>query len=233
MTDKTKIKTTIQALLAKANGTDNEHEAAAFLAKAMELLSQHQLDISELVDAGDPILEHVGLTAKENGHAWRWNLYGAVATFYGCRPVFSYGNPTVVGRKVVYEKTVSAVGRESSIMTTDLMYPWIVQQVRAQAKAIAPLTGMSEAGQAKRVAAALILRIHRLIRENQKTAPETAVGRNSLVIKREVDARFEDLYPDLKKGRAVKLVTDTHSRQAAERIGLNRQAGGAKQRQLA
>ena len=227
-----KVKTRIQALIAKANSSEHPEEADAFLAKAMELLAKHQLDINDMVDAGDPILEKVGLSAKESGHAWRWNLYSAVARFYGCRTVFSYSNPEVRKGKVVYDKIVTAVGRESAVMTTDLMYPWIVQQVREQAKRLAPQTGMSEQGQAKRVAAALIRRIYRLVAENEAQAPTTPSAHNALAIKNEVEAEFESRYPNLKKGRAMKLVTDSASRAAAERIGLNRQTSGKTQLKL-
>ena len=80
-----KIKTRIMALLAKAKGTDNEHEAAAFLGKAMDMMQQYQLDVADMVDADDPILRHVGMTAASSGHAWRWRLYSAVARLYGCK----------------------------------------------------------------------------------------------------------------------------------------------------
>lgn len=220
-----KIKTRIMALLAKARGTDNEHEAEAFLAKAMDMMQQYQLDIADMVDAHDPILQHFGYEAAETGHAWRWNLYGAVALLYGCKTVHSFINPTWNGKRHVYTKRAELVGRESAIITVELMYPWIVEQVRKAAKELAKTSGMSEQGQAKRVAAALILRIHRLVKQNKAEAPATAAGRNALVILDQVEAKFDELYPNLKKARSTKLVTDSASRRAAEGIGLHRQTG--------
>lgn len=67
-----RIKKIISSLLAKARSTDNEHEAEAFLAKAMEMMQQYQLDISNMVDEGDPILNHTGVKGAASGHAWRW-----------------------------------------------------------------------------------------------------------------------------------------------------------------
>lgn len=231
MTATPKIKQRIQQLLAKAKGTDNEHEADAFLAKAMELLQQHQLDIADLVDAGDPILHHVGLSQASSGHAWRWRLYSVVAQLYGCQSIHAqvgYRQVKVKGRIKLtawYEQRL--VGRESSIITTDLMYPWIVQQVRAKARAIAGVTGMSEQGQAKRVAAALIIRIHRLIEAQQTTAPTTAAGRNALIILNQAVAKFNELYPQAQTiNRSVKF--DDLSREAAEGIGLHRQTTGER-----
>lgn len=245
MSDTTnKIKARIQALLAKANGTDNEHEAEAFMAKAMELLAEHQLDLADLVDADDPIIHHPGLKQAESGHAWRWKLYSAVAQFYGCKSIhvdigYMKNEDGSFMRnkkgKLIEGYEQRLVGRESAIITTDLMYPWIVQQVRAKAKDIAKITGMSEQGQAKRVAAALISRIHRLIREARAQEPSTPAQKNALVILNQVVARYEELYPPegTTTMRSNRSVSDGLSRKAAESIGLYRQTGNKEQLRLA
>lgn len=217
-----KIKQRIQALLAKARGTDIAAEAETFLAKAMELLEQYQLNIADLVDEGDPILEHVGLSGARSSHAWRWRLYDAVAQLYGCKAVTMRG-----ARR--YETRV--VGRESAIITTDLMYPWIVEQVRSKAKAIAPLTGMSVDGQAKRVAAALLIRIHQLIEAAREKDPSTAAGRNALLVLNQTEAKFNELYPNVEM-KMSKIVSDALSKQAADSIGLHRQTTGQSAPQL-
>lgn len=225
-----KIKARIMALLAKANGTDNEHEAEAFLAKAMELMQQYQLDVSDMVDADDPILHHTGLSQAKSGHAWRWKLYSAVAQLYGCKSIHvdvGYRKTTKGKMTPWYEQRL--VGRESAIITTDLMYPWIVDQVRKAAKDIAKITGMSEQGQAKRVAAALITRIHKLIRDQKQREPTTAAGRNALVVLNQVVAKYDELYPTAEKMKSRPSVTDGLARKAAEGIGLHRQTGHAKQ----
>lgn len=222
-----KIKQRIMALLAKAKGTDNEHEAEAFLAKAMEMMQQYQLDVSDMVDADDPILHHTGLSQAESGHAWRWKLYSAVAQLYGCKSIHvdvGY-RPGAKGKMTPwYEQRL--VGRESAIITTDLMYPWIVEQVRKAAKDIAKVTGMSEQGQAKRVAAALISRIHKIIRDQQATEPTTAAGRNALVVLNQVVAKYDELYPNAETMKSRGSVTDGLARKAAEGIGLHRQTSG-------
>lgn len=234
MTDTTlnKIKTRIQALLAKANGTNNEHEAELFLAKAMELLQEHQLNIADLVDAGDPILKHVGLSQATSGHAWRWKIYSAVARLYGCKSIHVDKAVPGKGGKMVpgYEQVL--VGRESAIITTDLMYPWIVQQIKTKAKEIAAVTGMSEQGQAKRVAAALYSRINRLIEEREGKQPETAAGRNALVVMDAVNAAYEGYFPDTSIVKAKPGTSDALSRAAANSIGLHRQTTTAKPLQL-
>ena len=237
-----KIKATITALLAKAKGTDNEHEAEAFLAKAMSMMEQYQLDVMDMVGEEDPILKHVGLSRAQSGHAWRWRLYSKVAQLYGCKSIhiecyLKNEDGTYQldkhGRYIPgYEQTL--VGRESAIITTDLMYPWIVEQVRAGAKRIVAedkangVKPMSEQGQAKRVAAALITRIQRMLNERKDSTPTTAAGRNALVVMDQVNAAYELHFPDT-QSLSIKSKTDDRSRLAAEGIGLHRQTtGGAK-----
>lgn len=115
------------------------------------------------------------------------------------------------------------VGRESAIITTDLMYPWIVQQVRDKAREICKITGMSEQGQAKRVAAALIARIWELVRAQKDSKPQTAAGRNALVVLDQVNAKFAEFYPSTELMKSRGATSDSLSRSAAQSIGLHRQ----------
>lgn len=228
-----KIKQRIQQLLAKAKGTDNEHEAEAFLGKAMDMMREFQLDIADLVDADDPILKHIGLKQASSGHAWRWKLYSKVAQLYGCKSIHVEKQVEGKGGRMVpgYEQTL--VGRESAIITTDLMYPWIVQQVKAKAREIAAKTGMSEQGQAKRVAAALIARIARMLADQEAAPVTTAAGRNALVVMDAVTAEYDKHFPntDIVRSRGAK--TDNLSRDAANSIGLHRQTSGRDTLRLA
>jgi hypothetical protein len=232
-----RIKSIIQSLLAKARGTDNEHEAEAFLSKAMDMMRQYQLDVSDMVDESDPILNHVGLKGAKSGHAWRWKLYRAVGVLYGCEGIYvevgyamdADGNFIRKNGKLTEMFEYRLVGRESAIITTDLMYPWIVSQVREHAKRLAPQTGMSEQGQAKRVAAALITRIWSLISAQKKTAPSTPSGKNALVVLEQVKAAFAEHYPSTELMKRGSSTTDSLSREAANSIGLHRQTGTEKQ----
>lgn len=230
-----KIKVRIQQLLAKAKGTDNEHEAEAFLGKAMDMMREFQLDIADLVDADDPILKHIGLKQASSGHAWRWKLYSKVAQLYGCKSIHVEKQVEGKGGRMVpgYEQTL--VGRESAIITTDLMYPWIVSQVKTKAREIAAKTGMSEQGQAKRVAAALIARISRMLaeQETRDANPTTLAGRNALVVMDAVTAAYEQHFPNTDIVRTRGAKTDNLSRDAANSIGLHRQTSGRDTLRLA
>lgn len=225
-----KIKSKIQALLAKAAGTNNEHEAEAFMAKAMQMLQDHQLDLADLGDASDPIIEKVGVSGASSGHAWKWKLMYHLSRYYGCQSIHCQRWEIVKGKYVLhYDQKV--IGPESAVVTLELMYPWIVQQVNAAAKDIAAVTGMSVQGQAKRVAAALLARIARLNAES-KPSTDNKVAAHALVLLDQVDAKFRELYPDTVTKRSGRSVSDRRSREAANGIGLSRQMGGASQLRL-
>lgn len=245
-----KIKTRIQALLAKARSTEHEAEAELFMGKAMELLEQYQLDIGDLTDANDPIQNHMGLHAAASGHAWRWKLYRAVGALYGSKGIYVQCSLKDDKGEYVRDKhgrlidayEFRLIGRESAIITTNLMYPWIVSQVRDAAKAICKqhvadgYKPMSEQGQAKRVAAALIARIWSLVAQNKASTESVGTEvarRNQLMTVDAVEAAFAQHYPstELMKGSNLSR-TDAASRNAANAIGLHRQTGGAAQMRL-
>lgn len=86
--DNTDIIRKIRALLSKASGTENEHEAAAFAGKAHAMLSQYNISTEELLrstatDAG----ESVGKSIHPNKYVggWRNDLMNATAKYYFCK----------------------------------------------------------------------------------------------------------------------------------------------------
>lgn len=240
MTDKSKITRIIQALIAKAKSTNSEEEAEAFMAKAMELLKKHQIDMGSLIDGDDPVVHDTGLEMAAGSHKWNRELFRVLGLLYGCESCYCEIAWDWIGsgRNRRYGATrirQELVGRESAIVTTKLMYPWVAGQVRARAKEIARITGMSEQGQAKRVAAALISRIWRLIHE-QRRANQASVARtaehNALVPVDRIKEVSLKAWGETTTKTARSTVSDSLSRAAADGIGLHRQAGGAGQLRL-
>lgn len=234
MTDTTRIEGIIRALIAKAKGTDNEAEAAAFMAKAHELLEKHQLDLGSTLNADDPVEAFNGLDQAASSHKWNRELYRALGALYGCKSIrHEYWATNADGRikwkdgkpEARYQQRL--VGRASAIMTTQIMYPWVCEQVRLSAKEIAKRTGMSEQGQAKRVGAALVSRIWTMVLEAKQAeqGPRNEAVKNALATVDLVAAEYARLYPETQKAVSRSSVSDSMSREAAGKIGLHQQAG--------
>ncbi len=215
-----KIKTRIAALLAKAKGTDNEHEAAAFIAKAEEMLEAYQIDLSELGDASDKVRHHTGLDGTKWVASWHRHLYRALAQYYGCK---------TVKNQVVGGWRQEVVGRESAIVTTDLMFVFIKGECNRLGRQLHAEGGApTDANGARLVGNALVTRIFTLIAERKRRdeqAPTTKAAQNSLIVLDQVVALYEQLFPETTthKGRATS--TSATARELAATIGLNRQAG--------
>lgn len=72
----------IRKLQAKALGTDNEAEAAAFAAKVQNLLAQHNLDLSDIEQMEEVFGEED--FGEKYIDPWRRRLAAAVARYYMC-----------------------------------------------------------------------------------------------------------------------------------------------------
>lgn len=218
-----KIKSKIAALLAKAKGTDNEHEAEAFLAKAMELLEEHQLSMADLEDADDPVKRHSGLDGTKWVASWHRDLYRALGTLYGCYSV-------KVNLHNGYRQEL--VGRESAIVTTDLMFDWIKKECNRLGRELYAKGGAPNATNGARlVGNALVRRIWSLV--PKEDAPRTeAATKNALVTKSRVLQVVDEVYGKLDQGRRTRTATTASARELANSIGLHRQAGGSSALQL-
>lgn len=216
------IQDRVKKLLNHAKGTDNPQEAEAFLAKAMALMEEYQISTLDLLEEADKVTQKLCLEAAKTSHAWHRHLWVCLGRYYGCDNV-SYRTRTHV-------KTY-LVGRESAIVTTEAMYPFIRKQITAQGRALSKVNGMSVGGATKRVAAALCQRLDKL---SVKDTPEpaTPAGKNALVTMDAVAAFMKEQHAGLKiKERRDK--TDYLARLAAEEISLARQAEGAELRGIA
>lgn len=232
-----KIAARIKALLAKAQSTEHEAEAAAFMAKAQQLLDQYQIDVNSLQDGDDPVRVNLdGLERTEKDPSWQKNLYIALGALYGCHSVINW--------KIVRGKpgfVIELTGRDSSIITTELMYPWVKERCYAAGRNLAkeyadvsdPLTA---AQYTRRVANALTARIYRLVDlQNKGDIPRTeAAQKNALITQDRVLQVFNDHYAndELTDCRASSVKSSRAAEDAAEKIGLHRQATGQSTLQI-
>lgn len=220
MTDnKKKITETIKALLAKAAGTDNEHEAAIFAAKAHELMEKYQVSVGDVLK-DDPVDMTNAYQATSSAPSYKKFLWRSLAHYYGCETMLKWITSTK------YE--VHLVGRESSRVTTELMFPFIMEQVRKEGRKIAQARGMKPEAAIRDVANALVIRIDQLVAEQKRKAPQPATvsGKNALIVTDTIKALMKKLYPNSKMSNSRSLGTNGDAKKAAAGISLNQQMGG-------
>lgn len=214
------IKSKIAALLAKAEGTDNEFEAATFMAKVNELLEKHQIEMHEVRAAQgdqDPMGKQRGETNIYASMLWARDLCGALARYYGCKMVYRrYGN----------HFEYDLVGRESARITHELMLPFIITQVRLQARrlCVGKANAASRSVMEREVGQALMVRVDRLAR--QAEAHRVELTGKGLIPVSDLDAAFAEFFPKVKKAKAKTVRFGNDAWDAAHKVSLNHQATG-------
>lgn len=236
MTDQSKIIARIKALIAKAESTEHAHEAEAFMAKANQLLQEHQIDLGSLIDSDDPVIVNAdGFEQTDSSPSWYKDLYVALGGLYGCKAVKSGKLINTPTGKMRWGYAIELTGRESAIVTTQLMFPWVKAQCFAKGRDLArEFPGETPAWHARRVGNALVHRIWALVRVEQRRNETTqdAISRNALVTIDQVEQVYNDHYGELGEARSVRTNTNGAAREAANSIGLHRQAGQSDQLRL-
>lgn len=211
----------IKALLAKAASTEFEHEAALFADKARQLMEQYQIDVTDL-EHDDPVDISKPYSATTSAPSYKKHLWTSLAKYYGCRTVLNWTSHDTY--------TVDVIGRESARVTLELMYPFVMEQVRKAGKQIYEekkhLGDLTVERCIRKVANALILRIQAEIVDREPPKPTTQGGKNALVTLDAVNALIERTYKDLSKGSKRSIGTDGAARAAASGISLARQTTG-------
>lgn len=224
------IKDKIAALLAKAEGTDNKFEADTFMAKVNELLEKHQIEMHEIrkrmgntADA-DPIGKEKGKANIYASMLWAREVAGALARYYGCRYVYWKR-----GNHFTYE----IVGRQSARTTFELMLPFVITQVRLQARTLDGIGGNQKSRSIleRQVGQALEIRIHKMTREAE--AHRVVLTGKGLVPFDNLDILMGDFYPNIKEAKQRKpIYLDRDAVAAAAKISLNVQTGHVKAKQI-
>lgn len=221
------IKRKIAAMLAKAQSTDSEAEAMAFMAKASAWMEEYQLEEWQLTGGKEDV---IGFTSIYHGTpaepTWLYHVASALARFYGCRMIRKYVGVTKTGKDNRLAFQLHAYGPESARITLELMYPFVVKQVKELGRKHW-LMGYSRSEQAGcvRVGNALLMRIQKLILDNEAKAPSNPISRDrALVVVDQVNRLVEQHYPVLNKGRASKILSGGSAAQKlAAGIAIHRQ----------
>lgn len=219
-----KMKAKIQAIIAKAQSTTHEGEAETLMAKAIELMERHQIDAHDLGE-DDPQGKLNGWQGTPSSPSWQRKLMSALARYYGARSIM---------QKRGKEMTLVIVGPESARVTVEVMYPFIVKQVRALGRELAKAEGTNAEATIRRVANALTIRVIELTLEQRSRPAHTKAGRNALtIVGTDTDAYFAQQFPHAVAGRRSSISTGNDStRDAANKVSLNKQTNGSTVKRL-
>lgn len=212
-----KIKDKLRALLAKAEGTDNEFEAETFMAKVNELLEKHQIEMHELKVDDDPMGITRGDQKLSKSQSWTKGLVIWIARLYGADVVY-----WTSGNAIRYE----IVGRESVRVTTELMLPFVLTQVRREGRKLAKKYGESDAVHMREVAYALTIRLQRMCVAARKHRDEM-IGKGLIPVS-DIDALKAEKYPQLKTKDHKVGNYGLDAAKSAQSINVQVQATGRK-----
>jgi len=212
-----KIIKKINNLLAKAEGTDNEHESELFMAKVHELLEAHQLELSDLgtLDTEDPVIHDKEGVKVSKVYSWSKTLMTAISRYYGCRIVWQ------THRSFIH---YDVFGRESAVATFHAMQPYIFRAVKRKSRELVneeKVTTIAKGNTA--VANAMAARLNRLTRDKPQSLEN---GYNALVPVNQIDELMDKIYPDANSKMLKGNKTNLAARMAANSISLNAQASG-------
>jgi hypothetical protein len=210
-----KIKKKIAALLAKAQGTNNAHEALAFTEKAHDMLREHQLEIGDLAEK-DPLNITTIWRGPKTHKNWHLLIPSIVAKYYGCKAV------KIPDRDATH---LIAVGRESARITCSMMVPFIVDQLRRLADQLSKETNFSLGKCMQLVCDNFVIRVQNYLAA-QDAVEHAKGGSRELALIDEAAQWFAEQGNDLRDGKQVRLQADARARELADQVALNMQIGG-------
>lgn len=213
--EESKLHRIIKALLAKAQSTDSKEESDAFMAKAYEMMEEHQISAFSLGE--DPIGVTDGVTGQPGMASYKPQVQTALAKLYGARPVIHYteGNRWIV----------KLFGPESARITTELMTPFVWSQICVQGKAWGIDHGRDSQAGTREVAKAFISRINAEVGRRSREARREGTS-HSLVVVDATKAFIATIYPNLGKvARKTKKISMNAMERAAG-ISTHQQVSG-------
>ncbi|MFG2076902.1 DUF2786 domain-containing protein [Nonomuraea maritima] len=234
MADNDKILTRIRGLLAKAEGTDNEHERKTFMAAAESQMAKYGIDRARLAYLR-PGREKPELRSVEVADPWmreQATLVHGVAEALRCRAVW-------MRAPRAKKSTMDLLGFAPDLERAELLYTSLMLQMfRALNRQGVPFGHTST--KAKRDAYSrsflhgfISEALNRIRAAEQRAADEAQdapgeVSTEIVLIERDqvVHAMFAKMYPKLSKGRKVTVDADAYNRGAE--AGRRADVGGTR-----
>jgi hypothetical protein len=207
----------IAKVMAKAESTNSAEEAATFLAKAHQMMADHQISFLDLaqLDQEDPLGHEPSALTYWKSENWVGVMANALAQYYGLSAIrITEGN----------QHHLLVIGRESARETFKAMGPFIKKEVHRLAREEAKRTRTASQW-ATEIGKALSIRLAQMTEENRKSEESRVQeGGFALVPFDEIDALKEKLFPSgLKEGKSRKVRISARAKEVAEGINLSAQ----------
>lgn len=229
---------TIRKLLAKAERTENEHEAAAFFAKAEELMIKWGIENVTTEEAKSEKIEVRQFRVYDPYTKAQVNLAAAVARGFNCRVFYSdsYTNRKGEYKQYVVGATVTVVGFSGDVTQFDLLFnalnvhmPLALKDYMRSPEAKASWssrhvqTNSFYSGFVNKVSSRLQERVRVVKEEVAPTGSSTALV--LLDRKAQVDEYMSENF-NLRQGRATRRQTDSRAYGAGSVAGSSANLGG-------
>lgn len=186
--------------------TDSPHEGEAQTAATMlqRLLTEHNLSMADLEKRGGsrPDIMELGHDLGKAAFNWKLDLATVIADHYFCFPVVNH-----------HRKTVVFVGRPDNVESLDMLYGWLMEQIkriareerRKESMHIDPLRWQVNFG------AGAVSRLRERLQELRE-AQAANVTETGLVVSHqsEISDFFEDKYGYREDGKQTKQARERH-----------------------
>lgn len=213
---------TIAKLKAKAEGTNNEAEAALFAAKVAELLAKHNLD-EAMLRARDADREQGPLGKHPFGQrvpdAWRERILIGVAKLYQCQTMFHRKG------SAVDQWSWQIVGREHNAIVAKAMAEYLFATVKRMAREYSPVS-REQKDYRKGAGDRLYHRLWTMAEEQRKPTSSSGDATGTALMVVTEDQAIAEYLGDIKqsKGKGHKYGEASYDGyEEAGRIGLNTQ----------
>lgn len=234
MADNDKILTRIRALLAKAEGTDNEHERKTFMAAAQSQMAKYGIDRARVayLHPGREKPELRSITVDDPWLKEQAALVFGVVEALRCRAVFKHAPRSKTA-------TVELLGFASDLERAELLYTSLMLQMfRALNRQGIPFghtsTNASRNAYRRSFLYGFLTEAINLIeaaeqaavQETQDTPGEVSTALVLVERDKVLHKMMARMYPNLRKGRSVKV--DSGAYQRGAEAGRRADIGGAR-----